>query len=299
MKNVLKKIGSVLFCLLPFLLAVALQLAISIPAVIIKTIIIMAKQPDIYTDINSGITTITNDILGNSQFLTLVSLIYAVVAALILGFWYWKKFVPKKQPRREASQIINLPVIGGLLLLMLGLQYVSNYIVALMAVINPGWLDTYESLMGNMGFDDMSLLLVSYTVFIAPISEELIFRGVTLHYAQKAMPFFAANILQAVLFGALHGNMVQGTYAFLIGLFFGYVCKKGGSIYLPILLHMLFNGWSSLGTFVPALALYYEGDSIPIHILIFAAAVVVTVLGLILYTKGADKRKPVEITTKA
>jgi hypothetical protein len=41
------------------------------------------------------------------------------------------------------------------------------------------------------------------------------------------MPFWVANILQAVLFGIYHMNPLQGIYAFFIGLFLGYVCHKG------------------------------------------------------------------------
>ena len=102
------------------------------------------------------------------------------------------------------------------------------------------------------------------------------------------MPFFAANIFQAVLFGAFHGNVIQGAYAFVVGLFCGYVCYKGGSIYLSILFHMLFNIW---GTFIPE-SFSYSGNSIVIHLAIFASAVCTAALGIFLYRKGLEKRVP-------
>lgn len=285
MKNFFKKFGSVLFCLLPALLALAIQFAVSIPAVMLKIFTLIAEAPDILFDIDYYIDTVYASMDG--VFLSAVSAIYAVIAALVMGFWYWKKFAVKKAPRRKIGQIINLKMFAGLLTLMVSMQYLSTYIVNLVYLINPKWYDTYESLMENIGFSDVSWVLALYSVIIAPISEELIFRGVTMHYAKKTMPFWLANIFQAFLFGVFHGNMVQGIYAFVVGLFCGYVCYRGGSIYLSILFHMLFNVW---GTFVPGNFLY-TGDSIIIHFLMFLLTVAVAFLGFYLYNKGTEKRQ--------
>ena len=180
-------------------------------------------------------------------------------------------------------------MFAGLLFLMVGMQYLSTYIVNLVYAINPGWYDTYEELMNSMGFDDVALVLALYAVIIAPISEELIFRGVTMGYAARIMPFWVANIFQAFLFGLFHGNVVQGTYAFVVGLFCGYVCRRGGSIYLPILFHMLFNLW---GTFMQS-SFFYGGDSVFIHFLVFLLTIVIALLGFYLYGNGAKKRDSV------
>lgn len=284
--KVLKKIGSVLFCLLPVLLAFGIQLVVSIAGVVLKLILMLSQDPTLINNMAS--TDFVTKLLGDSKFLAGVSAIYAVIAALVLGFWYWKRFVPKKQPRREVSSIINLRIIAGLVLLMLGMQYISTYLVMLVSAIHPAWYDTYKELMESIGFGNVTWILALYSIFIAPISEELIFRGVTMKYARKAMPFFLANILQAFLFGVFHGNVVQGTYAFVVGLFCGYVCYRGGSIYLSILFHMLFN---LFGTFAPEF-LSYTGNSILIHLIIFAAAVCIALAGFKLYGSGLEKRTP-------
>lgn len=284
--KVLKKIGSVLFCLLPVLLAFGIQLVVSIIGVVLKLFLMLAQDPTLINSMaNADFAT---KLLVDSKFLAGVSAVYAVIAALVMGFWYWKRFVPKKQPRREVSSIINPHMFAGLVLLMLGMQYISTYLVMAVAAVNPAWYDTYQELMESIGFGDVTLILALYSIFIAPISEELIFRGVTMKYAAKAMPFFLANILQAFLFGAFHGNVVQGTYAFVVGLFCGYVCYKGGSIYLSVLFHMLFNLW---GTFAPEF-LSYGGNSILIHLVIFAVAVCVALAGFRLYRMGIEKRSP-------
>lgn len=287
MKKVLKKIGWILFCLLPFLAAFAIQFAVSTLAVMLKSATLFAEHPEYLSDFAAYQTALTDAISGD--FSIGISLTYAVIAALIMGFWYWKGFAPKKTPKRKIGQIINLKMFAGLLVLMISMQYLSTYIVGLIYLINPTWYETYVAIMENAGFSDVTLLLAIYSIIIAPISEELIFRGVTMHYAKRVMPFWVANIFQAVLFGVFHQNIVQGVYAFVVGLFCGYVCNRGGSIYLSILYHMLFNIW---GTFVPGNFLY-NGGSVIIHIFMFLLTVAVAFLGFYLYSRGTAKREPV------
>ncbi len=282
--KILKQIGRILFCLLPALLALAIQFLVVLAGFVLKIVSLISKDPSLINGIASP--DFIYGLLGDSQFLMLLSAIYGIISALVLGFWYWKRFVPKKKPRRTISDILNPGMFLGLVFLMVGMQYISTYLIAIVAAINPSWLDAYESLMENAGFGNITLVLALYSVLVAPISEELIFRGVTLRYASKAMPFFLANIFQAFLFGLFHGNMVQGTYAFVVGLFCGYVCMKGGSIYLSILFHMLFNLW---GTFASD-SLTYAGDSVFAHIGIFAGACCAAALGVFLHQKGAGKR---------
>lgn len=287
-----KKIGSVLFCLLPTLLAFGIQTAVTFAAVFLKIFLEIFKKWELFADgqapvdLTESIITPVMASIMDSQFLAAVSAVYAVLAALALGFWYWKRFCPKKQPRRSISSIINPWMAGGLAVMMVGMQYISTYVVMLLGTLNPSWYQTYEDLMKSIGFGDVTLVLAIYSIIIAPISEELIFRGVTMKYAVKTMPFWAANLMQAFLFGLFHANIIQGAYAFVVGLFCGYVCYKGGSLYLSILFHMMFNLW---GTFAPSF-LNYSGNSIFLHIIIFAAAACAAIAGISLYLRGIKRR---------
>src|SRR5690606_21596465 len=83
----------------------------------------------------------------------------------------------------------------------------------------------------------------------APIYEELIFRGLVLRMAQKfTSKFWIANTFQAILFGIVHLNLLQGIYAFALGLILGYFYQKYQSLYVPILMHMIFNFIGSVMT---------------------------------------------------
>jgi hypothetical protein len=121
---------------------------------------------------------------------------------------------------------------------------------------------------------------------LAPIGEELMFRGVTMRQARKAVPFWAANLLQAFLFGVFHLNWIQGIYAFALGLVLGVVCEKGGSIYYSLLFHILFNFW---GTVIGEL-LGDIDDSGAAGLVIFLLMIVFIILGTLLFKVGMKKR---------
>ena len=62
-----------------------------------------------------------------------------------------------------------------------------------------------------------------HVVFVGPLVEELVFRLIFLRAGKKVMPFWAANLVQAALFGLYHTVTIQRIYGFLMGLVIGCV----------------------------------------------------------------------------
>ncbi len=58
--------------------------------------------------------------------------------------------------------------------------------------------------------------------------------------------FWIANVVQALLFGLMHGNIVQGLYTFATGLVLGFLYWRLGDLRYPILLHFGLNASSYL-----------------------------------------------------
>lgn len=64
---------------------------------------------------------------------------------------------------------------------------------------------------------------------IDPVAEELCFRGVSLAALERrGLPFWAANLIQAVLFACFHFNIVQSVYAFICALVLGGLRQRDG-----------------------------------------------------------------------
>lgn len=76
---------------------------------------------------------------------------------------------------------------------------------------------------------------------LIPISEELVFRGLVFKRLRGEMGFVAAGIYSSVMFGIMHGNIVQMIYGFVLGMMLAYVYEKYGSVKAPMVAHVVIN----------------------------------------------------------
>ncbi len=156
---------------------------------------------------------------------------------LILWAWkgtdYWKTEILKKEAPMTASAFFALLALVG------GAQLVSSlWIGALETVMNrfdKSILDMLESVSG----DSSTVSMFLYSAFLAPVSEEILFRGFVLRSLRPYGKRFAI-LGSAFLFAMFHGNLLQAPYAFLAGLVLGY-CAVEYSIVWAVLLHVFNN----------------------------------------------------------
>lgn len=78
------------------------------------------------------------------------------------------------------------------------------------------------------------------TAVLPPIAEELMFRGVVLRRFCTVSQRFGI-FASALIFGMMHGNLMQGVMGFFVGLVLGYAAVKTGSLILPAAGHMFIN----------------------------------------------------------
>lgn len=76
---------------------------------------------------------------------------------------------------------------------------------------------------------------------IVPMFEELLYRGVIYNRMKVNLPPIGAVIVSALIFGTMHGNMVQIIYATVLGVVFAWLYDVYKSIWAPILAHMIMN----------------------------------------------------------
>lgn len=167
---------------------------------------------------------------------------WGYIVAIFAGFailyaWkgpdYWWQDVWQKE--RKMTPMVFFCCLS----LFIGSQMVNSiWITVLEAVLNLFGLSLVpmvEMLSGSA--DTVSMFL--YSAILAPIAEEVLFRGYilrTLRPYGKRFAIFAS----AVLFGLFHGNLLQTPYAFLVGLLLGYVTVEY-SLTWAVVLHMFNN----------------------------------------------------------
>ena len=146
---------------------------------------------------------------------------------------YFFKIRPRFSVRPSHWHLLPVILAGGFFLLMIE--------EGLMAVL-PSPEDQFK-LMENFIRSHPLMAFLTITV-AAAILEELLFRGIILKFMLKIYSPWKAIILSAVIFGAFHMNIWQFVGATLIGLYFGYLYWRTGSLFYPILLHFLNNALS-------------------------------------------------------
>lgn len=287
MKNVMKKIGWFVVSLLPVPLYFVVQLGCLVVIGVILTVMVIIKEP--------GLSSGPLDVLVANQFMNnivLVLIICQLAAFLVFGIWYYFAWGKRKRPEgTEKPRAYHI-----LLILALGVaaQFAISGLLYLVDIFAPEALQNYEELMEMAGLTEITALTMVATTIFAPLSEELACRGVIFRLAGKISPkFWVANIVQALAFGVLHGNLVQGAYAFVLGIILGMLYGKFQNIWLCMLLHASMNFSSILVE--PFLSLFPEDipESGVVAILV-VIMVLATALGA-LCVGGIMKKRPAEV----
>jgi hypothetical protein len=212
--------------------------------------------------------------------------IYCLIIISCFGAWYYRNlggvFLPDVRTTFHPLQFV------GILIMVPGIQFSTSYLIAILSAVFPSWLEDYMKLMETSGLgDNLSPMMLTYAVFIGPIAEELIFRGVTLRSFRRVFPFWLANLCQASLFGLYHMNLLQGVYAGALGLVLGFICERGGSIYLSMFLHILYNFWGTIVT--SALSDLGLSDAV-LSILMLVTLIISLSVGGIVFHRGQQQK---------
>lgn len=135
--------------------------------------------------------------------------------------------------------------------------------------------ESYKEVSNNLSLAFNSIWSMVCLIVIAPIFEEILFRGLIFYELKKFSHVLLAVILQAIIFSVAHGNMLQAIYTFIFGITLNiiYICTK--SIGPNIICHMTYNLFGLI--FIP-ICLSYTSDYVYVYIIV---GLIVTILLLI------------------
>ncbi len=86
------------------------------------------------------------------------------------------------------------------------------------------------------------MVLVLHAVVMAPLVEELLFRGFLQGYLCRRTTTVIGVFLSSLVFAAVHLNLFAGVQVFLLSLALGYLYHRTQSLAAPVALHGLHNG---------------------------------------------------------
>jgi membrane protease YdiL (CAAX protease family) len=112
---------------------------------------------------------------------------------------------------------------------------------------------------GGFSWLNLAVMLVMGGM-IAPFAEELAFRGLLYGYLRRYMAIPIALVLMAACFAAAHFIVMLMPALFVVGLILGAAYERSGSLWVPIIIHGVFNSvmmillYIALATDVPLAA---------------------------------------------
>ncbi len=176
----------------------------------------------------------------------------------------------------------------GTLAIAMGLELILSCVLITIGSVFPGSMDGYSQVVTSMGFTNLSVVSTIATLVAAPLAEEILFRGLIMKLLQKGgYNFWVANVIQAVFFGIVHGNLVQGLYAFVMGFTFGLIYKRTGKIWACIVAHIVFNAFGTYGV-----ALIFGHVETLVGIILPGIVGVITIVaGAVMMMFGKEKAK--------
>lgn len=188
--------------------------------------------------------------MKNSIIYTLVFLALQVMAGVIVaGIW---KLVYGTQDTTVMMLVVTMAVFSALVIALfllarwteVSLRWLLTKkwdvliwsVVAAMGLVVPiTWLQEQMPELPNWIEDEQTLLMSNYWGYIvlgllAPLSEEIVFRGAILRTLLTSMKPWTAILISAFIFGLIHMNPAQIPFAFLAGILLGWMYWRTGSI---------------------------------------------------------------------
>ncbi len=86
-----------------------------------------------------------------------------------------------------------------------------------------------------------AILALIVASVMAPICEEIAFRGFLVDRLKGIFPIITDAVVSALLFGIMHLNFNQFCYAFVLGVIFALANHASGSTWTSVIMHSLFN----------------------------------------------------------
>lgn len=235
-------------------------------SVIVIAIVWMLKKTIANPNMSEEVIKELTDSLASNGTIMIIAVLIGFIPIIVFRgnkFFHYDLKVKNKS--------ISLKIIILSFAVVLGVNFLSGILSQLLELLlNQFGLTSAPS--QEVFNAPLTISMALYACIFAPFFEEFLYRGVILRYLEKYGARFAI-MTSAILFGFMHGNIIQIPFAIVIGLIFGFLAKEY-SIKLSILIHMANNTYATIFQyFSPSvneniLNIIYFGISIPCVILI-------------------------------
>jgi len=184
------------------------------------------------------------DAVNESTFQAVTAaIIYVLSLGIIIGVpWAIRRY----RTTREEIGLTQLPTWSDILLSPIA--FIVYIILSLILTTLASGLPFYNAeQIQDTGFTQLThgfeyLLAFITLVVVAPVAEEILFRGYLLGKLRKHVPLWTAILLTSLLFGFIHFAWNVGVDVFALSIVLCILRVSTGRLWPSIMLHMLKNG---------------------------------------------------------
>lgn len=139
-------------------------------------------------------------------------------------------------------------------LIWIGAFALSNLIANILARILPEGTEVAQEITNQLMSDSGFFITFLVVAILPALGEEILFRGFILSSFRyngniNRKKYVWPIIISGLLFGLMHIYLVKILPTAILGIVFGYIVVKTGSIFIPMLLHLINNGLAVILTF--------------------------------------------------
>lgn len=173
---------------------------------------------------------------------------------------------------------VNLKVLFYMIVFSIGLSMLILFSMLILTPLFPNIFEGYSLVQKSLLLTHNSILSLIIVIVLIPIFEEIFFRGVIFGFLRDNYSIPLALVLQAFIFAICHYNLIQGIYAFILGLFLGIFFYVTNSLYASLVANITYKFF---GVFVIPLIISYlqSAPLMVMNILFIIVSVVLLILG--------------------
>lgn len=148
-----------------------------------------------------------------------------------------------KPPRRKRDLVV-LPLLG--LLLGMVAVYIGEQVTTMLRGGSVPPPQRTVQVLGSLQDPGLRALALIAVAVVAPVAEELLFRGIAFRSLQRRLGGTAALLLSSALFTLAHVDLGHAAHLFGLGIVLAWLVRRSGSLYPSMILHAVVNGGALL-----------------------------------------------------
>ncbi len=173
----------------------------------------------------------------------LAAIIYLLTVAIVIGVPW---LIQHSETTKEELGVTRLPSWMDILLSPAGFIvyfFMSAVLVYIGSQVIPNFSidQTQQTGFSHLTYSYEYILAFMTLIVVAPVAEEVLFRGYLYGKLRKFLPFWATALITSVLFGLVHGQWNVGVDVFALSLVLCSLREMTGAVWAGMLLHMIKN----------------------------------------------------------